>query len=64
MPLRSGGNLTSIEDQRRIVAALDERTGKIDQLIVEAARFIKLSRERRAALITAAVTGQIDVRAA
>lgn len=38
------------------------RLSKIDALIVEAERFIELSKERRAALITAAVTGQIDVR--
>ena len=41
---------------------LDEQTAKIDALIAETERFIELSRERRAALITAAVTGQIDVR--
>jgi type I restriction enzyme S subunit len=38
------------------------RTARIDALIAETERFIELSRERRAALITAAVTGQIDVR--
>ena len=37
-------------------------TAKIDRLIAEAERFVELSRERRSALITAAVTGQIDVR--
>lgn len=35
---------------------------KVDQLIAETERFIELSGERRAALIIAAVTGQIDVR--
>jgi type I restriction enzyme, S subunit len=50
------------EEQQRIVAHLDEQTAKIDNLIGETERFIELSRERRAALITAAVTGQIDVR--
>ncbi|GIH10290.1 hypothetical protein Rhe02_83570 [Rhizocola hellebori] len=53
--------LPSIDVQRRIAASLDERTSKIDLLIAESARFIELARERRAALITAAVTGQIDV---
>ena len=43
-------------------AYLDEQTAKIDTLITETERFIELSRERRSALITAAVTGQIDVR--
>ncbi|EHR50582.1 restriction endonuclease S subunit [Saccharomonospora marina XMU15] len=51
-----------IEEQRRIVAKLDQQTAKIDTLIAETERFIELARERRAALITAAVTGQIDVR--
>ncbi|MCH9729465.1 MAG: restriction endonuclease subunit S [Actinomycetia bacterium] len=52
------------DEQRRIVTYLDEQTAKIDTLIDETERFIELSRERRSALITAAVTGQIDVRAA
>lgn len=54
--------LPSLEDQHRIVTFLDEQTSKIDTLITAAERFIDLVRERRAALITAAVTGQIDVR--
>lgn len=54
--------LPSLDEQRRIAAYLDEQTSKIDELILETERFIELSRERRAALITAAVTGQIDVR--
>ena len=49
-------------EQRRIVAYLDEQTAKIDALIAETETFIELARERRSALITAAVTGQIDVR--
>jgi type I restriction enzyme, S subunit len=51
-----------IDEQRRIRAYLDEQTAQIDTLIAETERFIGLSRERRSALITAAVTGQIDVR--
>jgi len=54
--------LPSIEEQRRIAAYLNEQTAKIDALIEETERFIELARERRGALITAAVTGQIDVR--
>jgi type I restriction enzyme S subunit len=50
------------DEQRRIAAYLTEQTSKIDMLIAESERFVELSRERRAALITAAVTGQIDVR--
>lgn len=51
-----------LDEQRRIAAYLDERTAKIDTLIAETERFIELARERRSALITSAVTGQIDVR--
>jgi type I restriction enzyme, S subunit len=46
------------------VAMVDEwraRAAKIDALVAKAERFIELSKERRAALITAVVTGQIDV---
>ena len=50
-----------LDEQRRIVAELDEVTSKIDTLIAEAERFIELSKERRSALITAAVTGQIEI---
>lgn len=51
-----------LDEQRRLTAELEGATVKIDTLIVEAERFIELARERRSALITAAVTGQIDVR--
>ena len=53
-----------LDEQRRIAAHLDEQTTKIDALIGKAERFIELAKERRAALITAAVTGQIDIRTA
>jgi type I restriction enzyme S subunit len=51
-----------LDEQKSIGAYLDEQTAKIDTLIAETERFIELARERRSALITAAVTGQIDVR--
>ncbi len=51
-----------VATQARIARALDAQTSKIDALIAKAQQFIELSKERRAALITAAVTGQIDVR--
>ncbi|MFJ8203232.1 restriction endonuclease subunit S [Micromonospora chalcea] len=51
-----------LNEQRRVVEALREQTTKINALITETERFIELARERRAALITAAVTGQFDVR--
>lgn len=51
-----------LDVQRQVVVLLDEQTTKIDALIAKTERFIELSKERRSALITAAVTGQIDVR--
>ncbi|BBY58373.1 restriction endonuclease subunit S [Mycolicibacterium sarraceniae] len=51
-----------LAEQRTIAAYIDEETSKVDALIAETVRFIDLARERRAALITAAVTGQIEVR--
>ncbi|MGN7157767.1 restriction endonuclease subunit S [Dietzia cercidiphylli] len=51
-----------IDEQQRITAHLNDHTAKIDTLIAEAQRFIELSLERRSALITAAVTGQIDIQ--
>lgn len=53
-----------IAEQQRIAVNINKETVKIDNLIAESERFIELARERRAALITAAVTGQIDVRKA
>lgn len=55
-------DLPSLEEQRSIIICLDEQTAKIDTLMTETEGFIELSRERRSALITAAVTGQVDVR--
>lgn len=54
--------LPPVTDQRRIAARLATDVGKIDQLVAEAERFIELARERRFALITAAVTGEINVQ--
>lgn len=48
--------------QDRLVAETSDRSAKIDNLIAETERFIELARERRSALITAAVTGQVDLR--
>ncbi|MFF0820594.1 restriction endonuclease subunit S [Micromonospora haikouensis] len=55
-------HLPPLDEQRAIAVYLDERIAKIDALTGETERFIELARERRAALIAAAVTGQIDVR--
>lgn len=57
----------SLPEQHRqleIARNLDGQTSRIDELISESEDLIALSQERRAALITAAVTGQIDVRTA
>lgn len=54
--------LPSVEEQRRRIAFLDNETARIDTLIAETKSFIELARERRSALITAAVTGQMDIR--
>ncbi|WP_062801226.1 restriction endonuclease subunit S [Williamsia muralis] len=69
LPRLSVGNLARLElpipplgEQLDVVAYLDQQTSKVDTLIAESEHFIELARERRAALITAAVTGQFDVR--
>lgn len=54
--------LPPVAEQRRLLRYLNSETTKIDQLVAESERFMELARERRSALITAAVTGQIDVR--
>ena len=51
-----------IEEQQRIAALLDSESAKFDALAAEANRAIELLQERRSALISAAVTGKIDVR--
>jgi len=54
--------LPPIPEQETIVAFLDRETAKLDILTAEANRAITLLQERRTALISAAVTGKIDVR--
>lgn len=51
-----------VTEQRDRASKWRDQAQAIDALIAETETFIELSRERRAALITAAVTGQIDVR--
>lgn len=55
--------LPSVAEQEEIVAYVSAAALKFDTLITEAQRAIELLQERRAALISAAVSGQIDVRA-
>ena len=53
-----------LPEQTAIAAYLDRETGKIDQLVQKVETTIERLREYRTALITAAVTGKIDVREA
>ena len=51
------------DEQRSIIATLAYQTRMIDQMRATNERTITLIKERRAALIAAAVTGRIDIRA-
>ena len=53
-----------LSEQRKIVAHIVHETGKLDELRAATERTTVLLKERRAALITAAVTGQIDLEGA
>ena len=50
------------DEQELIAASLEFKTGRMQTLIDQAMSGIALLQERRSALISAAVTGQIDVR--
>jgi type I restriction enzyme, S subunit len=54
--------MPSIKEQQAILEFIDAETHRLDSLNAEAGRAITLLKERRSALIAAAVTGQIDVR--
>ena len=49
-------------EQHDIISYIDRETSRLDTLTIEAQRAVDLLLERRTALISAAVTGQIDVR--
>lgn len=51
-------------EQKDISIYLDHEISRLDTLVQKTERSIELLKERRAALITAAVTGQIDLREA
>lgn len=51
-----------LNEQDAIVEKIDNQIGKIDALIDESDAAIELLQERRSTLISAAVTGKIDVR--
>jgi len=50
------------DEQAKILEYINRETTRTDSLITKTQHSINLLKERRAALITAAVTGQIDVR--
>ena len=54
--------LPPLAEQAEIVSYIRDAANRFDALTAEAARGIELLQERRTALISAAVTGQIDVR--
>jgi type I restriction enzyme S subunit len=54
--------IPSLHEQQQIAQYLDEKTSKIDTLITKATKAIELLKERRTALISAVVTGKIDIR--
>lgn len=51
-----------IAEQISICSKIDSETSRIDALVEKSSQSIGLLKERRSALITAAVTGQIDLR--
>lgn len=51
-----------LDEQQRIIHHLNQRSSVFDSLMSEADAAIALLSERRAALVSAAVTGKIDVR--
>jgi type I restriction enzyme S subunit len=54
--------LPPVDEQQEILSFIADQTSRFDTLTAEAQRAIDLLQERRSALISAAVTGQIDVR--
>jgi type I restriction enzyme S subunit len=54
--------LPTISEQETIAAYLDTETAKIDSLITKTRKSIEKLKEYRTALVSAAVTGKIDVR--
>jgi len=54
--------LPPLPEQRAIAAHLERETAKIDRLVAKVEEAVERLQEYRTALITAAVTGKIDVR--
>ncbi|MBK2297345.1 restriction endonuclease subunit S [Francisella philomiragia] len=57
-------SIPNINEQKQIADYLDKKTAQIDTLVDKAKQSIELLKEKRTALISAAVTGKIDVRGA
>jgi type I restriction enzyme S subunit len=51
-----------MQEHRELVSFVADESLRFDALIAEATRAIDLLEERRTALISAAVTGKLDVR--
>ena len=54
--------LPPLDEQRAIAVFLDQETTRLDALASQVERAVERLEEHRTALITAAVTGKIDVR--
>ncbi|EOX8979149.1 restriction endonuclease subunit S [Enterobacter hormaechei] len=54
--------IPSIDEQKNITKFIQSKVGKIDLLIQKSSEAVDKIKERRTALISAAVTGKIDVR--
>jgi type I restriction enzyme S subunit len=54
--------LPNTYEQKKIIEFLDQRLAKFDEIIARCYNSLELLKERRTALISAAVTGKIDVR--
>lgn len=59
--LRLAVAVPPMDEQREIANALDQQTAKIDELISEAERLVDLVLERRSALISGAVNGEVEI---
>ena len=54
--------LPPLDEQRRIIKALRDEEARLEALLVKIGSAVAYLREFRTALISAAVTGKIDVR--
>ncbi|MGQ4002597.1 restriction endonuclease subunit S [Francisellaceae bacterium CB299] len=55
-------SIPPLSEQQAIANYLDDKTAKIDTLVDKATQSIELLKEKRVAIISASVTGKIDVR--